>query len=123
MPCICSNIHQQYSHLLYQALSSVAAYLAIVRTQCVRQLPFEKLCSAPRQSVSASPLLAWLLSFVELGYSVQYKEQSWRHGISFITAVLLRCLRCVVVALSIYCLVDALISHRLSVELHAAGEP
>ena len=62
-PAYC-HIRQQYSHLFHQASSSVAAFLATDQPNVVGN--YLKTCFAQRQSVLASPLLAWLLNFVEL---------------------------------------------------------
>ncbi len=59
-----SHILQQYSHLCHQASSSVAAFLATNQPYVVGS--YLKTCFAQRQSVLASPLLVWLLNFVEL---------------------------------------------------------
>jgi len=59
-----SHIRQQYSHLFHQASSSVAAFLATDQPNEVGS--YLKTCFAQRQSVLASPFLAWLLNFVEL---------------------------------------------------------
>ena len=59
-----SHIRQQYSHLFHQASSSVAAFLATDQPNVVGSSL--KTCFAQRQSVLASPLLAWLLNFVQL---------------------------------------------------------
>ncbi len=59
-----SHIRQQYSHLFHQASPSVAAFLATDQPNVVGS--YLKTCFAQTQSVLASPLLAWLLNFVEL---------------------------------------------------------
>ncbi|DBA98644.1 TPA: hypothetical protein ACH3X1_014430 [Trebouxia sp. C0004] len=59
-----SHIRQQYSHLFHQASPSVAACLATDPPNVVGT--YLKTCFAQRQSFLASPLLAWLLNFVEL---------------------------------------------------------
>ncbi|DBA66069.1 TPA: hypothetical protein ACH3X2_003073 [Trebouxia sp. C0005] len=59
-----SHIQQQYSHLFHQASPSVAAFLATDQFNVVGS--HLKTCFAQRQSVLASPLLVWLLNFVEL---------------------------------------------------------
>ncbi len=56
--------HQQYSHLFHQASPSVATFLATDQPNVVGS--YLKTCFAQRQTVLASPLLAWLLNFVEL---------------------------------------------------------
>ncbi len=61
-----SHIRQQYSHLFQQASSSVAAFLATDQPNVVGSCLYLGTCFAQRQSVLASPLLAWLLNFVEL---------------------------------------------------------
>ena len=59
-----NHIHQQYSHLFHQVSSSVAAFLATDQPNVVGS--YLKTCFAQRQYDLASPLLAWLLKFVEL---------------------------------------------------------
>ncbi len=59
-----SHIRQQYSHLFHQASPSVATFLATDQPNVVGS--YLKTCFAQRQTVLASPLLAWLLNFVEL---------------------------------------------------------
>ena len=59
-----SHIRQQYSHFFHQASPSVATFLAFDQPNVVGS--YLKTCFAQRQSVSASPPLAWLLNFVEL---------------------------------------------------------
>ena len=59
-----SHIRQQYSHLFHQASSSVATFLATDQSNVVGS--YLKTCFAQRQTVLASPLLAWLLNFIEL---------------------------------------------------------
>ena len=54
----------QYSHPFHSASPSVAAFLATDQLNVVGS--YLKTCFAQRQSVLASPLLAWLLNFVEL---------------------------------------------------------
>ncbi len=58
------HIRQQYSHLFHQASPSVATFLATDQPNVVGS--YLKTCFAQRQTVLASPLLAWLLNFVEL---------------------------------------------------------
>ena len=58
------HILHQYSHLFHQASPSVAAFLATDQPNVVGS--YLKTSFAQRQSVSASPLFAWLLNFVEL---------------------------------------------------------
>jgi len=55
-----SHIRQQYNHLFHQASPSVATFLANVVGS------YLKTCFAQRQTVLASPLLAWLLNFIEV---------------------------------------------------------
>jgi len=59
-----SHTRQQYSHVFHQASSSVAAFLATDRPNVLGS--YLKTCFVPRQSVSASPLLPWLVKFIEL---------------------------------------------------------
>ena len=59
-----NHIRQQYSHLFHQASLSVATFLATNQPNVVGS--YLKTCFAQRQSVLASPLLAWLLNFAEL---------------------------------------------------------
>ena len=58
------HIRQQYSHLFHQASPSVATFLATDQPNVLGS--YLKTCFAQRQTVLASPLLAWLLNFVEL---------------------------------------------------------
>ena len=59
-----ASVTQQYSHLFHQASPSVAVFLATDQPNVIGS--YLKTCFAQRQSVLASPLLAWLLNFVEL---------------------------------------------------------
>ncbi len=62
-----SHISQQYSYHLYQASSSVAAFLATDQTNVTVSGNYLKTCFLPKRFVLASPLLAWLLIFVGRG--------------------------------------------------------
>ena len=64
-----SHIRQQHSHLFHQASPSVAAFLATNQAKATQAIPgsYLKSCRVQRQCVLASPLLAWLLNFVQLG--------------------------------------------------------
>ena len=60
-----NHMRQQYSHLFHSVSPLVAAFLATDQPNVVGS--YLKTWFAQRQSVLASPLLAWLLNFVELG--------------------------------------------------------
>ena len=64
-----SHICQQYSRLFHQASSSVAAFLANHQPNVAGSY-LKAFCAKQRQSVLASPLLAWLLNFVDLARSI-----------------------------------------------------
>ena len=55
-----SHIRQQYTHLFHQTSPSVATFLATDQLNVVGS--YLKTCVAPRQTVLASQLLAWLLN-------------------------------------------------------------
>ena len=66
-----SHTSQQYSHLLCQASSSIAAFLATDQPNIDVHMnvsgSFLNTCFLPRQFVLISPLVAWLQNFAEQG--------------------------------------------------------